>query len=133
MSSPGFGELVLLFIIGLLILGPERLPRVASQLGRWVGRARRTANQLRYQLEREVALADIKKPPKKPPTEPSSKPSDGDANDIGGGISADAGDEASPPGPASQSGSSTEETVAGTAAASEPTDAPADDEPERKS
>jgi len=56
---PGFQELVVLFVIGLLILGPERLPRVAAQIGRWVGKARRTANQLRYQLEREIALADI--------------------------------------------------------------------------
>jgi sec-independent protein translocase protein TatB len=55
----GFSELVVLFVIGLLILGPERLPRVATQIGRWVGKARRTANQLRYQLERELALADI--------------------------------------------------------------------------
>ena len=59
MSGIGFWELVVLFVIGLMILGPERLPRVASQVGRWIGKARRTANQLRYQLEREVALADI--------------------------------------------------------------------------
>ena len=70
MSGIGFSELVILFVIGLLILGPERLPRVATQIGRWVGRARRTANQLRYQLEREITLADIdaksdKKPKKK--------------------------------------------------------------------
>jgi sec-independent protein translocase protein TatB len=58
-SGIGIQELVLLFVIGLIILGPERLPRVATQIGRWVGRARRTANQLRYQLEREIALADI--------------------------------------------------------------------------
>jgi len=64
LSGIGISELVLLFVIGLLILGPERLPRVASQIGRWVGRARRTANQLRFQLEREIALADIEKPPK---------------------------------------------------------------------
>lgn len=50
-----------MFIIGLLILGPERLPRVASKVGRWIGKARRTANQLRYQLEREIALADLQK------------------------------------------------------------------------
>ena len=60
-SGVGFQELFLLFVIGLVILGPERLPRVASQIGRWVGRARRTANQLRFQLEREIALAELEK------------------------------------------------------------------------
>ena len=67
MSSVGPSELFLLVIIGLLILGPERLPRVASQLGRWVGRARRTANQLRYQLEREIAEAEREQTPKPKP------------------------------------------------------------------
>ena len=76
MSSVGFSELFLLFIIGLLILGPERLPRVASQIGRWVGRARRTANQLRYQLEREIAQAEIEQPKPKParPDQPAPEP-----------------------------------------------------------
>lgn len=59
MSGIGPSELIVLVVIGLLILGPEKLPRVATQIGRWVGRARRTANQLRYQLEREITLADI--------------------------------------------------------------------------
>jgi sec-independent protein translocase protein TatB len=59
MFDVGFTELVLLFVIGLLILGPERLPRVATQLGRWMGKARRTAHQLRMQLEREMTMNDI--------------------------------------------------------------------------
>ena len=79
MPSVGISELALLFVIGLLILGPERLPRVASQLGRWIGRARRTANQLRYQLEREVTLADLD-PPKKPVApRPAVRPEDNPA------------------------------------------------------
>jgi sec-independent protein translocase protein TatB len=58
MFDVGFWEIVLIFGLGLMILGPEKLPRVAAQLGRWVGRARRTASQLRYQLEREIDLGD---------------------------------------------------------------------------
>jgi Tat protein translocase TatB subunit len=63
MFDVGFSELVLLFIIGLLVLGPQRLPKVAAEVGKWVGRARRTATQLRRQLEREIELADIQNPP----------------------------------------------------------------------
>lgn len=90
MFDAGFSELILLFIIGLLILGPERLPRVATQIGRWVGRARRTASQLRHQLEREIALDDIRrssqpKPkPKEPPTSTSSEGGTGNASDAAG-------------------------------------------------
>ncbi|SRR5690554_4520300 len=67
MFDAGFSELLLIFVIALLILGPERLPRVAAQLGRWIAKARRTANQLRWQLEREVALDEVyRAQPKKP-------------------------------------------------------------------
>lgn len=53
-----FQELAVVFVLGLLVLGPERLPRVARRVGGWIGRARRTANDLRYLLEREIALED---------------------------------------------------------------------------
>ncbi len=67
MFDVGFAEIVLLFGLGLIILGPEKLPRVAAQLGRWVGRARRTASQLRYQLEREIDFGDKPRPRYTPP------------------------------------------------------------------
>lgn len=79
MFDVGFQELVLLFIIGLLVLGPQRLPKVAAEIGKWVGRARRTATQLRRQLEREIELADIVNPPPPPPPPPASPPTESSA------------------------------------------------------
>ena len=72
MFDIGPGELVLVAIIGLLVLGPQRLPKVAAEIGKWVGRARRTATQLRRQLEREIELSEIEKPPSPPPPPPSA-------------------------------------------------------------
>ena len=65
MFDVGFSELVLLALIGLLVLGPQRLPKIAAEVGRWAGRARRTLADLRYQLEREVdsdKAADMPRP-----------------------------------------------------------------------
>lgn len=53
MFEVGFWELVLLFVLGLVVLGPEKLPRVANQLGRYVGQARRMASTLTTQIRSE--------------------------------------------------------------------------------
>lgn len=81
MFDAGFSELVLLFVIGLLVLGPQRLPKVAAEIGKWVGRARRTATQLRRQLEREIELSDLEQPPTqpKPQSPPTANPPSADA------------------------------------------------------
>jgi len=71
MFDVGFWEIALIFGLGLMILGPEKLPRIAAQVGRWVGRARRTASQLRYQLERELNDKDPPRPAYRPPPKTS--------------------------------------------------------------
>lgn len=71
MFDVGFWEIVLIFGLGLMVLGPEKLSKIAAQVGRWVGRARRTANQLRYQLEREIDLGDKPRQPYTPPPKTS--------------------------------------------------------------
>jgi sec-independent protein translocase protein TatB len=58
----GFTELLLIFALALIVLGPERLPRLASQVGRWIGRARAMARQFREQLEDEARLDEMLKP-----------------------------------------------------------------------
>ena len=65
MSGVGFSELIILFLIGLIVLGPERLPRVANQLGNWIGQARRMTRVMKRQLEDELDLE--KTPDIKPP------------------------------------------------------------------
>ncbi|MFK8017137.1 MAG: Sec-independent protein translocase protein TatB [Gammaproteobacteria bacterium] len=59
MFDVGFTELVLIFVIGLVVLGPERLPKVARTVGRWLGRARQMARSMQYELERELDLKDL--------------------------------------------------------------------------
>ena len=54
MFDVGFWELVILFGLGLMILGPERMPMVASKLGRWVGQARNMARHLTSQIRDEI-------------------------------------------------------------------------------
>lgn len=83
MFDIGPGELLLVAIIGLLVLGPQRLPKVAAEIGKWVGRARRTASQLRRQLEREIELSELETPPPAPP--PAATPSPPPAATNGSG------------------------------------------------
>jgi len=61
MLDIGFSEIVLIFGLALVVLGPEKLPKVASQVGRWIGRARGMARQFREQLEEEVNLEEVRK------------------------------------------------------------------------
>jgi sec-independent protein translocase protein TatB len=79
----GFSEIVLTSAIALVVLGPERLPKVARQVGNWMGRARVMARQLTEQLEREVNADELLKqraktasPPQAAATYPSPLPPD---------------------------------------------------------
>jgi len=67
----GFSELLLIAVLGLVVLGPERLPKVAAQIGRWMGRARSMARQFREQLEEEVSV-DVTTTRRKPSVPPAS-------------------------------------------------------------
>lgn len=61
MFDIGFTELLLLAVIGMVVIGPERLPGVARTLGRTIGKARRFMTGLQNQLEQEVRLDELNK------------------------------------------------------------------------
>jgi Tat protein translocase TatB subunit len=75
MFEVGFTEIILILGIALLVLGPEKLPKLANQVGRWAGRARAMARQLRQQLDEEVTVIDADDfgpKAKRPPAAPAS-------------------------------------------------------------
>jgi len=56
MSGVAPSELILICLIALMILGPERLPKLARQLGGWMGKARQMTRSIKRQLEEETDL-----------------------------------------------------------------------------
>ena len=74
MSGIGFWELIILFLIGLIVLGPKRLPQVANQLGEWIGQAKRMTRVMRRQLEEEIDLNDLDQNSINLPKEDVSRP-----------------------------------------------------------
>jgi len=55
------GELGLIGAVALVVLGPERLPRVARTVGAWVGKAQRYVNQVKADINREIELSELKR------------------------------------------------------------------------
>jgi sec-independent protein translocase protein TatB len=62
MFDVGFAEILLLSLIGLLVLGPERLPRVARTLGGMARKARSSWMNLKRSIEAEVRAEELKQP-----------------------------------------------------------------------
>ena len=61
MFEIGFQEIVVIALLALIVLGPEKLPKLAAKLGHWTGKARSMARNLRQQLENEVSYDDLLK------------------------------------------------------------------------
>lgn len=61
MFDVGFLELMLLGVVALLVVGPQRLPKVARTAGLWVGRGRRFINNVKNDIDREIKADELKK------------------------------------------------------------------------
>jgi sec-independent protein translocase protein TatB len=61
MFDIGFSELLLIAVVALVVLGPERLPKVARTLGHLFGRAQRYVSDIKSDINRELALDELRK------------------------------------------------------------------------
>ena len=61
MFDIGFSELMVIAIVALIVIGPERLPKVARTVGHLFGRMQRYVNDVKADINREMALDDLRK------------------------------------------------------------------------
>ena len=61
MFDIGFSEMIVIGVVALLVIGPEKLPRVARTIGALMGRAQRYVNDVKADINREIELDELKK------------------------------------------------------------------------
>jgi sec-independent protein translocase protein TatB len=61
MFDIGFTEMILIAVVGLIVIGPKRLPETVRFLGYWVGKLRRSVQGARQDMEREFGLDEIRR------------------------------------------------------------------------
>ena len=61
MFDIGFSELIVIGLVALVVIGPERLPRVARTAGHLLGRLQRYVSDVKSDIQREMQLEDLKK------------------------------------------------------------------------
>ena len=57
----GFWELLMVVVVALIVVGPERLPSLARTAGFWVGKAKRMVNEVKAEINQELAADELKK------------------------------------------------------------------------
>ena len=61
MFDVGFFELLLISVVALLVIGPERLPKVARTAGLWIGRGRKMISSVKADIEKELKAEELKR------------------------------------------------------------------------
>jgi len=60
MFEVGFSELVMIALVSLLVIGPERLPKVARLAGFWIGKARNIAATFKEEIKHELHAEELR-------------------------------------------------------------------------
>ena len=61
MFDIGFSELIVIGVVALIVIGPERLPKVARTVGHLLGRAQRYVNDVKADINREMQIDELKR------------------------------------------------------------------------
>lgn len=61
MFDIGFAELLIIAVVALVVLGPEKLPVAARTLGLWLGRIRRTVSSIQSEISEELRIEEMKR------------------------------------------------------------------------
>lgn len=68
----GFGEMIFIFLVALIIFGPKKMPEIGRQIGRALNEFKRASNEFKAQIESEINQLDIETPQQTilPPSRP---------------------------------------------------------------
>ena len=61
MFDIGFWELVIIGLVALLVVGPERLPKLAYTAGKWLGKGRAMMHTIKTEIDREIHAEELKR------------------------------------------------------------------------
>jgi len=60
MFDIGFLEMIVIGVLALLVLGPERLPKAARTAGKWFGKAKRMVSQFSSEIDKQLEIDELK-------------------------------------------------------------------------
>ena len=72
MFDLGFQELIVIFLVALLVVGPKKLPELSRNLGKWVVEIKRSINRAKWQIETEFEEIENKSEVETTPTPPEA-------------------------------------------------------------
>ncbi|PIE25213.1 MAG: twin-arginine translocase subunit TatB [Neptuniibacter caesariensis] len=61
MFDIGFAELLIVAVVALIVLGPDKLPAAVRTVGMWVGRIRRTVTAIQSEISEELKIEELKR------------------------------------------------------------------------
>ncbi|MTI62999.1 Sec-independent protein translocase protein TatB [Methylophaga sp.] len=70
MFDIGFWEILLIAVVALIVVGPERLPRLIRVTGLWIGRAQASLQSIRNEISKELRAEELRDALKKPDNMP---------------------------------------------------------------